>query len=124
MKWGPVPLQPSTPIGVTGGSEIHHRGCPRAPGHAVEKVLKQECYMSSREKPGVVTAQVGRRAALRLSGTLIFSRELLLAKEANRPSVPAWDAEGAESEPMELKVIHTKVTVKVTGPQDTESRVS
>ena len=87
MKWGPVPLQPPTPTGLTGGSEIHHGGGPLAPGHAVEEVLKQECYMSSGEKPGVVTAQVGRRVALHLSGTLIFSRELLLAEEANRPSV-------------------------------------
>ena len=61
---------------------------------------------------------------LHLNGTLIFSRELLLAKEANRPLVPAWDAEGAESEPVDLKVIHTKIRVKVKGPQDTESTVS
>ena len=99
MEWGPVPLQPPTPTGVTGGSEIHHRGCPPAPGHAVEKVLKQECYMSSREKPGVVTAQVGRRAALRLSGTLIFSRELLLAEEANRPSVQPGTQKGPSLSP-------------------------
>lgn len=71
----------------------------------------------------MATAQMGR-AVLRRNGTLIFSRELLLAKEANRPSVSAWDAEGAESEPVELKVIHAKIRVKVKGPQDTESTVS